>query len=78
MQCITQLHLGLHFTQWINCKHKYNKNRKKERIHLVDVQIYHLIVDPSLTLQDWVHYQSFWISKWMITKKVRTLWILIP
>jgi len=53
------------------------RQRSKERIHLMDVQIYHLILDPSLTLQDWVHHQSSWISKWMISKKTRTLWILI-
>jgi len=72
----TQLHLDLHFTQWINFKQKYNKKRNKERIHLVDVQIYHLILDPSLTHQGWIHRQSSWISNWMISQEsTRTLWI---
>jgi len=25
----TQLHLGLHYTQWINCNQKYNKKESR-------------------------------------------------
>jgi len=52
------------------------KKRNKERIHLVDVQICHLILNPSLTHQGWIHHQYSWMSNWMISQEsTRTLWI---
>jgi len=56
---------------------KYNSKESKERIHQMDVHMWHSILKPTLTLQDWIHHQSSYMSNWMISKKARTLRISI-
>jgi len=75
MQCLNTIAPRPSLTQRINSKQKYNSKESKERIHLMDVHMWNSILNPSLTLQDWIHYQSSWMSKWMISKKARTMWI---
>jgi len=68
----TQLHLGLHFTQWSNCNQEYNKQNQETNTPML-CRFDNMLLDSSKTVHGRLNYQSSWICTWMIFQNDQSL-----